>query len=141
LVAAEDRSRFEAIVADRNCTQNEVIREQIVLRPAERLEVAEMAWRAGVGWPAVCRWQRCFTEAGIDGLVRDATREPAKLPLRDEVVRRVVALTCAEPPWRARPLSTVVVLLQQPDHARSRQLKPPAHATRSRDHLGAQASR
>jgi hypothetical protein len=59
-------------------------------------------WCAGVGWPAGCRWQRRFAEAGVDTLVRDATRKPAKPPLRDEVIRRVVALTCAEPPVRQR---------------------------------------
>ncbi len=34
---------------------------------ADRLTVAEVARRAGVGRPAVWRWQRRFAEAGVDG--------------------------------------------------------------------------
>jgi transposase len=49
----------------------------------------------------VWRWQRRFAEAGVDGLLRDATREPGKAPWGDRTVRRVVALTCAEPPDEA----------------------------------------
>ena len=33
--------------------------------------------------------------------MRDATRKPGKAPLGDEVVHRVVTLTCAEPPGEA----------------------------------------
>jgi transposase len=49
----------------------------------------------------VWRWQRRFAEAGVDGLLRDATRKPGKAPLGEAVVRRVVTLTCAEPPGEA----------------------------------------
>ena len=64
LVSAEDRARLEAIVADRNRAQKHVARARIVLRSADRLSVAEVARRAGVGRPAVWRWQRRFAEAG-----------------------------------------------------------------------------
>jgi hypothetical protein len=37
----------------------------------------------------------------VDGLLRDASRKPGKAPLADARVRRVVALTCAEPPGEA----------------------------------------
>jgi hypothetical protein len=60
-----------------------------------------VARRVGIGRPAVWRWQRRFAEAGVDGLLRDATRKPGKAPLGEEVVRRVVALTCAAPPGEA----------------------------------------
>jgi hypothetical protein len=49
----------------------------------------------------VWRWQRRFALAGVDGLLRDATRKPGKPRLGDALVRRVVALTCAEPPGEA----------------------------------------
>jgi transposase len=71
------------------------------LASADRLPVAEVARRAGVGRPAVWRWQRRFAEAGVDGLLRDATRKPGKPRLADATVRRVVTLTCAEPPGEA----------------------------------------
>ena len=101
LVSAEDRARLEAIVADRNRAQKHVARARIILGSADRLSVAQVARRAGVGRPAVWRWQRRFAEAGVEGLLRDATRKPGKAPLGDRTVRRVVTLTCAEPPGEA----------------------------------------
>jgi transposase len=101
LVSVEDRARLEAIVADRNRAQKHVARARIILASAERLPVATVAKRAAVGRPAVWRWQRRFAEAGVDGLLRDATRQPGKAPLGDDMVRRVVMLTCAEPPGEA----------------------------------------
>jgi transposase len=101
LVSAEDRARLEAIVADRNRAQKHVARARIILASAERLPVAAVARRAAVGRPAVWRWQRRFAEAGVDGLLRDATRKPGKAPLGDQTVRRIVTLTCAEPPGAA----------------------------------------
>jgi transposase len=101
LVSAADRARLEAIAADRNRAQKHVARARIILASADRLVVAEVARRAGVGRPAVWRWQRRFVEGGVDGLLRDASRKPGKAPLADATVRRVVALTCAEPPGEA----------------------------------------
>src|ERR671913_476957 len=95
LVSVEDRARLEAIVADRNRAQKHVLRARIILASADRLNVAEVARRAGGGRPAVWRWQRRFAEAGVEGLLRDATRKPGKAPLGDAMPRRVVALTCA----------------------------------------------
>jgi transposase len=100
-VSAADRARLEAIVADRNRAQKHVARARIILGSAERLSVAEIARRADVGRPAVWRWQRRFAEAGVEGLLRDATRKPGKAPLGEALVHRVVGLTCAEPPGEA----------------------------------------
>jgi hypothetical protein len=88
LVSAEDRARLAAIVADRNRAQEHVARAWVILASAERLPVAAVAKRAAVGRPAVWRWQRRFAEAGVDGLLRDATRKPGKAPVGDAVVRR-----------------------------------------------------
>jgi transposase len=101
IVCGEDRARLEAIVADRNRAQKHVLRARIVLHSADRLSVAEVARRAGVGRPAVWRWQRRYAVAGVDGLLRDATRKPGKAPTPDATVQRVVALTCGEPPGAA----------------------------------------
>ncbi|MGH6895303.1 MAG: IS630 family transposase [Geminicoccaceae bacterium] len=101
VVSAGDRARLEAIVADRNRTQKHVARARIILGSAERLSVAGVARRAGVRRPAVWRWQRRFAEAGVEGLLHEATRKPGKAPLSDQTVHRVVALTCAEPPGAA----------------------------------------
>jgi transposase len=110
LVSAADRARLEAIVADRNRAQKHVARARIILGSADRLAVAEVARRAGVGRPAVWRWQRRFAEAGVDGLLREASRKPGKAPLAEATVHQVVALTCAEPPgevthWTGRAMA------------------------------------
>jgi transposase len=101
LVSAEDRARLAAIVADRNRPQKHAARARIVLHSADRLEVAEVARRAGISRPAVWRWQLRFAEAGIDGLLHDRTRKPGKAPTPEAMVQRVVALTCSEPPGAA----------------------------------------
>jgi transposase len=113
LVSAEDRARLEAIVADRNRAQKHAARARIILASAERLPVAVIAKRAGVGRPAVWRWQRRFAEAGVGGLLREASRKPGKAPLDEPIVHRVVALTCAEPPgeathWTGRAMAKMV---------------------------------
>ncbi|MGH2618574.1 MAG: IS630 family transposase [Thermomicrobiales bacterium] len=112
-VSAADRARLEAIVADRNRAQKHVARARIILHSVERLSVAEVARRAGIGRPAVWRWQRRFAEAGVEGLLRDASRKPGKAPLGDATVQRVVALTCAEPPgeatqWTGRAMARTI---------------------------------
>ena len=100
-------------MADRNRAQKHGARARIILHSAERLPVAEVGQRAGVGRPAVWRWQRRFVEAGVEGLWRDASRKPGKAPLADATVRRVVALTCAEPPgeathWTGRAMARTI---------------------------------
>jgi transposase len=101
LVSAADRPRLAAVLADRNRPLKHAARARIVLLSAERLDVAEVARRAGISRPAVWRWQRRFAEAGVDGLLRDQTRKPGKAPTPEAVVRKVVALTCGEPPGEA----------------------------------------
>jgi transposase len=100
-LSAEDRQRLAAILADRNRPQKHVARARIILHSAARLDVAEVARRAGISRPAVWRWQLRFAEAGVDGLLRDKTRQPGKPRTPDATVQRVVALTCAAPPGEA----------------------------------------
>ena len=101
LVSAEDRARLAALVADRNRPHKHVARARIILHSAARLDVAVVARRAQISRPAVWRWQQRYAEAGVDGLLRDKTRKPGKAPTPENRVRRVVALTCAEPPGEA----------------------------------------
>jgi transposase len=113
VVSVEDRARLEAIVADRNRAQKHVARARIILASAEHLTVAAVARRAGVGRPAVWRWQRRYAEAGVEGVLRDASRKPGKAPLGGATVHRVVELTCAAPPgeathWTGRAMARVV---------------------------------
>ncbi len=110
LVSAEDRARLAAVVADRNRPHKHVARARIILHSAERLDVAVVARRAQISRPAVWRWQQRYAEAGVDGLLRGKTRKPGKAPTPEHDVRRVVALTCTEPPgettqWTGRAMA------------------------------------
>lgn len=113
LVSADDRVRLEAIIGDRNRAQKHVARARIILHSSDRLNVAEIAKRSGVSRPAVWRWQRRFVEAGVDGLLHDATRKPGKPPVPADDVQRLIALTCGEPPgeathWTGRAMAKVM---------------------------------
>ena len=104
-----------AVLADRNRPQKHVARARIILASAERLDVAEIARRAGLSRPAVWRWQQRFAEAGVDGLLRDKTRKPGKPATPDATVRAVVALTCGDPPgeathWTGRMMAKAIGL-------------------------------
>jgi transposase len=96
-VAADDRARLEAIVADRNCRQKHAERARIVLLTAEGLGTLSIMRQAGCAKATVWRWQARFMAEGVAGLLRDKSRPPGKTPLAKAVVDRVVELTLGEP--------------------------------------------
>ena len=98
---AEEATRLEAIVADRNRPLKHVQRARIILASAGRLTVLEVAQRTGASRPAVWRWQARYALEGVDGLLHDKTRPPGKAPLTTATVAKVLALTCSEPPGEA----------------------------------------
>lgn len=110
IVDAANRRRLEAVVADRNRQRKHVDRARIVLAAAERRPVQQIAAVVGVSRPMVWRWQQRFAEAGVEGLLRDKTRKPGKVPIPAETVARVVSLTCGAPPpgathWTGRAMA------------------------------------
>ena len=70
-VAAADRARLEAIVADRNARQKHVERARIVLLSAEGVGTVAIKRQVSCAKATVWRWQERFMEAGVDGLVVD----------------------------------------------------------------------
>src|SRR3954454_21517055 len=96
-----DRLRLEAIVNNRNAPQKHVWRAAIVLFSADGVGTVEIMRRTGTSKTCVWRWQERFGEAGVEGLLRDTTRAPRVVPLGQEVIDRVVALTATEPPHEA----------------------------------------
>jgi transposase len=114
-VSAADRARLEAVVADRNSRQKHAWRARIILATADGLGTNEVMRRAGVSKPSVWRWQERFMREGVAGLLRDKGRKPGKAPLGEATVRRVVALTCAEPPgeathWTGRAMAAAAAI-------------------------------
>ena len=115
IVSAEDRARLAAIIHDRSRPLKHIQRARIVLFCAERLPVLEVARRAGVSRPAVWRWQRRYAEDGVERLLREGSRKPGNPRTPLNVVARVVALTCAEPPgevthWTGRAMAAATAL-------------------------------
>ena len=113
IVGSENRARLAAVLGDRNRPQKHVQRVNIILLPAARLPVLDVARRAGVSRPAVWRWQVRYAEQGIDGLLRDETRKPSRASLPTATVAKVLALTCSEPPgavthWTGRVVAKAV---------------------------------
>jgi transposase len=113
-VNAADRSRLEAVVADRNSPQKHVWRARIVLLTVDGVGTVEIMRRTDKSKTVIWRWQERFMREGVDGLLRDKTR-PARIPsLGHEVAERVVALTTTtEPPrevthWTAEAMSELV---------------------------------
>jgi transposase len=100
-LAAEDRARLEAVVADRNSPQKHVWRARIVLATADGHGTAEVMRRAGKSKPCVRRWRERFINEGVAGLLRDKTRPPRIAPLAQATIDRAVALTATDPPHEA----------------------------------------
>lgn len=114
-VNAADRTRLEAVVADRNSPQKHVWRARIVLLSAAGCGTNEIMREAGVAKTAVWRWQERFMQAGVDGLLHDKTRPSRIPPLAPAIAERVVALTQTDPPgetthWTAAAMAAQVGL-------------------------------
>src|SRR5450759_2451981 len=93
-----DRSKLEAVVANRNSPQKHAWRAKIVLLTADCRGTAELMQATGKAKTVIWRWQDRFRDEGAAGLWRDKTR-PSRMPaLLPEVAKRVVALTLAGPP-------------------------------------------
>jgi transposase len=97
-VTAADRTRLEAIAADRNCPQKHVWRANIILLTGAGCGTAEIMRRTGKAKTCVWRWQERYMREGVNGLLKDKTRPSRKPPLSKETVDRVVELTLGPPP-------------------------------------------
>jgi transposase len=105
------RLRIEGVVRDRNAAQKHAWRAAIVLLSADGVGTTEIMRRTGKSKTCVWRWQERFMEEGVDGLLRDKTRQSRIPPLGPEVAERVVALTLTDPPveathWTAAMMAT-----------------------------------
>src|SRR5262249_17860407 len=99
VLSAADREQLAVIAANR--LRKHVERARIMLASADRQSAQRVAQTIGVSRPTVWRWQQRFAESGVEGLLHDKTRKPGKTPIAAEVMARVVALTCTEPPHQA----------------------------------------
>ena len=100
-VSSTDRQRLEAIVADPNSRQKHVWRAHIILLSDDGLGTMAIMAETGKSKMCVWRWQERFMEEGIDGLLRDKSRPPGKVPITDDRVSEIVRLTQEPPPHEA----------------------------------------
>lgn len=112
-VSPKDRERLSGLVADRNTPQKHAFRAHIVLLTGDGLGTMEIMRRTGQSKPTVWRWQARYTEAGVDGLLRDKTRPPGRQPLAPAIIRKVVTKTTTERPpeathWSVRLMAKAV---------------------------------
>ena len=92
VLSTAEREQLTAIVADRNRPRKQVERARIVRASADRhsaQQVVQSRRQPTDGW----RWQQRLAENGVEGLLRDKTRNPGKAPIGAETAARVVALT------------------------------------------------
>ncbi len=127
-VSAADRTRLEAVVADRNSPQKHVWRAGIILATADGFGTTEIMRRTGKSKPCVWRWQARFMTEGVDGLLRDKTRPSRVPPLGPEVAERVVALTLGRSAGRDDPLDR----RHDGEGGRHQRQLGPAHLARAR---------
>ena len=97
-VTTADRTRLEAIAADRNRPQKHVWRANIILLTGAGCGTAEIVRRTGKAKTCVWRWQERYMREGVEGLLKDKTRPSRKPPLSKKTVARVVELTLRSPP-------------------------------------------
>src|SRR6202165_5856429 len=97
-ITASDRARLRAVVTNRNSPQKHVWRAKIILLTADGLGTNAIMRGAGRAKSVVWRWQERVMREGVDGLVRDEPRPPARTPLDPAVIESVVARTAEDPP-------------------------------------------
>ena len=79
-VTAADRTRLEAIAADRNSRQKHVWRANIILLTSDGCGTAGIMRQTGKAKTCIWRWQERYMQEGVDGLLRDKRRKFKKPP-------------------------------------------------------------
>jgi transposase len=114
-VSPSDRKQLEAIIANGNSPQKHAWRARIVLLSADGAGTQAIMTATGKSKTTVWRWQERYAEAGVAGLLCDATRPPGKAPTPRERVDEVIRLTQDKPPheathWTARAMAKAMGL-------------------------------
>ena len=108
-----DRTKLEAIVADRNSPGKWIWRADIVLATADGLGTNAIMRRTGMSKPCVWRWQERYMAEGVPGLLRDKTRPSRIAPPSAEKRLPINEKTATEKPgnathWSARKMAKAV---------------------------------
>ncbi len=93
-----DTARLTAITTAPASPQKHVWRARIILALGAGATLVAAARQAGVARPTARLWRDRFLAAGVDGLLRDATRPPGKAPVPAATVRALIDLAMSPPP-------------------------------------------
>src|SRR5512132_3157312 len=108
-LAPGNRERLERLVRNRNTPQKVVWRARMVLSAGDGIGAVAVARQVGEGVPTVRRWRRRYVAAGVDGLLKDATRPPGRKPPPVETIERVELTLHRTPPaathWSERTMA------------------------------------
>lgn len=91
-VSPANHTRLMALMSDRNASSNVVWRAKIVLATAGGYGTNEIMGLTGKSKPRMWRWQERYTEAGVEGLMRDKTW-PSRKPTSSDTVKEAVLRT------------------------------------------------
>jgi transposase len=110
-----DRQRLSDIAAAPLSPQKPVWRARIVLLSSDGLGTVAIIAATGKSKTCVWRWQERFMHESVDGLLRDKSRPPGKVPVPSKRLAEAVRLTQEPPPpevthWTARAMAKAVGL-------------------------------
>ena len=91
-------------------SQEHASRARTILLSDDGLGPVAIIAETGTSKVCVWRWQERCVEEGVDGLLRDKSRPPGKVPIADDVVAEIVRLAQEPPPpeathWTLRAMS------------------------------------
>ncbi len=100
------RATLERFSRSRSTEARLVERARIVLLAAEGRENKDIATELGITRATVGRWRDRFAEQGIAGIEKDAPRGGRPPKARDDLARKIVAMTTRQKPDHATHWST-----------------------------------
>ena len=105
-VPREDRELLGHLSRAPKTPQRVTLRARIVLGAADGRSVNGLAQDLGVSRPTVLLWRRRYAEAGVDGLLKDASRPGRKKKISSKKVEAIVNATLHKKPKDATHWST-----------------------------------
>jgi hypothetical protein len=95
---AEKELLEQLLKAPAGLKHKHAVRVQAVLGRAEGLGTMDLAATLRVHPVSISGWVRLFNEDGVEGLIRDKSRQPGKAPVSKAVVNEVCRIVAHEKP-------------------------------------------
>src|SRR6266849_3729791 len=110
LLASGDREIVEGLVRGRNTAQKVALRARIILGAAQGISNNRLAQQLGVTRPTILLWRQRYAQAGVVGLLRDASRPGRRKRIGARQVEAIVNATLHTTPrdathWSSRTLA------------------------------------